>query len=217
MHKHKNLIQWCNNAHCNETQEEANKSNLYVSLVVWCWHMQKSASPNSIRISWLISRDSETSWAMHLGLRVLKKLLWGLILTDTDSVCYQLFCIFTDNLASTTDAEVTDFIDHLITKYVHNIDRSNYPKDHKLYDASKKKHLHYYKREVPPPNYIAKIIAVNPKEYFVVQSDSKTIKKHKGVHRNTGIRQNQYLDRLASATEILGGKASVEVDKTTQS
>ena len=40
----------------------------------------------------------------------LREIVTALVLTDTDSVCYQVFCIFADKLPTTTDEEVSDFI-----------------------------------------------------------------------------------------------------------
>ena len=82
----------------------------------------------------------------------IKDIVMSLILTDTYSVCYQVFIVFKDELQNVSDVDVNNFVDFLIPKHIHNIDTSNYPKDHPLYDASKKKHLHYYQREVPSPN-----------------------------------------------------------------
>ena len=140
----------------------------------------------------------------------------ALSLTDTDSVCYQVIVKLKDTYDQLAEQEVHDFVHYLVTKHVKNIDTSNFPKDHPQYDISNKKRLHYYKLEVPTPNYIGKLLAVNPKEYFVVKSDNSTVKKHKGVHRNTVIKQNEFMDRLATSSQILNKTHSIETNKTLQ-
>ena len=137
-------------------------------------------------------------------------------LTDTDSVCYQVIIQLNNTFEQLAEKEVHNFIDYLVTKYVKNIDTSNFPKDQPLYTVSNKKSFHYYKLEVPAPDYIGKLIAVNPKEYFVVKSDNTTVKKHKGVNRNTIIRQNEYMGRLATVTQLLNKTHTTEVNTTAQ-
>ena len=137
-------------------------------------------------------------------------------LTDTDSVCYQVIIQLNNTFEQLPEKEVHSFIDYLVTKYVKNIDTSNFPKDHPLYTVSNKKSLHYYKLEVPAPDYIGKLTAVNPKEYFVVKSDNTTVKKHKGVNRNIIIRQNEYMGRLATVTQLLNKTHTTEVNTTAQ-
>ena len=140
----------------------------------------------------------------------------ALPLTDTDSVCYQVIVKLKKTYQQLAEKEVHDFVHYLVTKHVKNIDTSNFPKDHPQYSVTNKKRLHYYKLEVPTPQYISKLLAVNPKEYYVIKSDNSTVKKHKGVHKNTAIKQNEFMARLATSSQILNKTHTIEVNKTLQ-
>jgi len=61
------------------------------------------------------------------------------------------------------------------------LDTSNFPKDHLLYDSSKKSVLGHMKNEIPPPDRIVNYCAVRPKSYCLVTALDKVSKRAKGV------------------------------------
>ena len=82
------------------------------------------------------------------------------------------------------------------------LDTANYPKDHPYYTNKYKKDLHRFQRDVVEPNYISRLIAVNPKEYFLEKSNNETVKKHKGVKCNTRLTIKTYLNNIQSVNDI---------------
>ena len=150
----------------------------------------------------------------------LKEINVSIINTDTDSLAFWTRGHFKDNSSlgdrdfndaywNNTNAyvpdeqEFDDFTEFLLQTYMPNkIDTANYPKDHKYYTDKYKKNLHRFQRDTTSPNYIRRIIAVNPKEYFIEKSNDTSVKKHKGVKKNTKLTVNTYLDNIKTVNDI---------------
>ena len=150
----------------------------------------------------------------------MKALKVNVVNTDTDSLCFWTQAHFEDKSANGNadnndayksntnahipeDQEVNDFKEFLIQKYMGSkMDTANYSPDNKYYTAKYKKDLHRFQRDVVDPHYIRRLIAVNPKEYFVEKSNDHTVKKHKGVKRNTKLTLTTYLDNIKTVDDI---------------
>ena len=136
--------------------------------------------------------------------------------TDTDSLCFWTRSDKSLNNDGNNDAynantnafvpsetEFSTFKEFLLQKYTSDkLDTANYQKNNPYYTDKYKKDLHRFQRDVVEPHYIRRLIAVNPTEYFIEKSNDDTVKKHKGVKRNTKLTVTTYLENIVSIDDI---------------
>ena len=124
----------------------------------------------------------------------IKDIKVNIVNTDTDSLCFWTHGYFKNNSLNGFDdrndtyeantnahipseQEFSDFKEFLLHTYMKDkLDTANYHKNDKYSTNKFKKDQHRFQRDVVDPRYIRRIIAVNPKEYFVEHSDDKQLK-----------------------------------------
>jgi hypothetical protein len=108
-----------------------------------------------------------------------------ILYSDTDSFILE---VCTDDLY----ADLEDVKEYL--------DTSNYPKDHPLFDKTKKGQFGLFKDESPPPNIIAEFCGLKPKSYAYSTVTDKEAIRSKGVPKSV-IKHMLCLDRFKNALE----------------
>ena len=127
----------------------------------------------------------------------LSQVITSLILTDTDSVCFNFLGIFCCGNPLIEEEFFQEWVRETIILYnLKRIDTSNI--QHSPFkNEDNKKRLNMFQFETPTSN-IKQIIAVNPKEYFRLHADNKSVNKHKGIPRYINVAFEEYSMRVRS-------------------
>ena len=143
----------------------------------------------------------------------LSQVIMSLILTDTDSVYFNFLGVFNCANPLIEEEYFQQWVRETIILYnLKRIDTSNI--EHSPFkNENNKKRLNMFQFETSTPN-IKQIIALNPKEYFCLYANNKSVNKHKGIPPYIKVGFEEYSLRVRSLAFLKEHNEALKLSST---